>query len=376
MNLDAGESEPVNVYVVPWALPREPMPLRATWPNGFPVDKVLARLPVGFRALDFLNVAEASVTGRELVLIPRLVPSLTTQYLGVVLQLDEVPTELHRREVVSLTFESRGEEVWKGNVVCNVFRPTLELKSKPNDLVLVDNGPRLKLPMSLKYVGFGEVRLAIKGILGGRLVSTSESLLSELMKRLWSAGMFDETPSREVSPKDQLRRSIRLSPQFIEELATSIQQTILTGQSEVEDLGPEDLALMREWLVSLKEKGMDQEILYSRVQALLLDIMAELFERHPARDVTLATSRARVMTRITAPIESLTIEVHYTDLMNNEYEPVRIPIQITDKRERDRGLAIEAPITIESVEFKPFLDVASGEGLRHEPVESGEAIGG
>ena len=103
------------------------------------------------------------------------------------------------------------------------------------------------------------------------------------------------------------------------------------------------------------------DVIYSRIEDLLLDLLIDLLERHPTDNVKLANVQTKIKAKIELPMEIIKIRLRYTDPIENEYPPVEIPIKIEDKRGDKRKTVIEIPITIEKWEEDPFMNVAEME---------------
>jgi len=160
--------------------------------------------------------------------------------------------------------------------------------------------------------------------------------------------------------KKKTKKKVHVKPDFIREISEQLEKKI-----ESEDLSgiltmidEEDIEDFKRWLSEIKNRERFMEVMYSRIEDLLLDLLAELLERHPTENVKLASSRTKVKAKIELPMEIITIRLRYTDSLENEYSSVEISIKIEDKRMKKKGAIIEIPIIIEKWEEEPLMNVA------------------
>lgn len=97
-------------------------------------------------------------------------------------------------------------------------------------------------------------------------------------------------------------------------------------------------------------------LFYSRIEDMLLSLLVDLLESHPATNVRLVDPRAKIFTRIKTPITKLMLKLKYRDLLGNNYEE-QVPIEIVDRRTEGNSL-LDLPIVIEKWDDKPLMNVA------------------
>lgn len=350
----------ITVSVVPWALPREPIPIRVSWAKKLRPTELRLTLPEGFAFVEAVHAGAVQFNGTSVKLQVISSRILDPNYIGAVIRFSAIPKELHHFSDVRIELQAEAQTIWEGRVRCNIFRPSIEVVGKDREFDLTDGMSKMTLPITIKYVGFGEVQVRIRSKIGGRLVSRNESVANELLRRLWESGALDvHRKSDSEEKKVRARRAVRLSPEYVEEMAAEVQRIIATGEMPDEYFDEQSKSEITAWFERFRENKIAKDSLQRTVQDLLIDILVDLFDRHPSQDVTLESAQTRVRARLKAPIEKLSIELHYTDLLNNEYSPATALVSVNDKRDRDRELAIDIPITVQGVEYKPFLDVVS-----------------
>jgi len=351
----------IQSNIVPWALPKESIPFRVCWRSGVKVDTIKVVLPEGFEPTDFVNISSSTIEDKIVVLKPREMPSSGMNYFGMAVAYSQIPTELHLSRDIMVDLLSAGVSVWSGAIRCNVFRPLIELKEPPSDIELTDGGTKKQIPLSLKYIGFGEVEIRIEALLGGSIISRGESIVYEVIRRLWEQGFLVEGKhqNRKDEGKKKLKRQVRLNPEYIKKIADDVQEMLRKGGIPSDVLDEKTIEDTKQWLQTLKNSEKFIEILYSNIQEMMLDIMVDLLDRHPAEDITLANSRTKLLANIKAPVEEIDIRIGYRDLMMNEYPPVDVKIKVIDKREKDKGLIVEIPLAIEPIQLEPFKNVSA-----------------
>ena len=366
-----------SAEIVPWALPGEEIPLRVCWSKSTRVDFFKITLPEEFEVVDYLNVSEISIEDDKITVTPTNDAPVDPNYIGIIVKYNAIPKDLHHPSDLSIEAHCENELIWKEQLKCNIFRPLVEMMQAPSQVELLDDESKAHIPIQLRYTGFGEVRLTIESTIGGNIVSTNETILSEILTRMCETGLIseEETLSNAVHTNG-IRKNIHISPKYVQELATELEEVLVSGNLQFEEIDASSVSELREQLEMLKGSDNGGGMLFGTVQNLLLDIMVDLLDRHPAEDVTVANTRSRVRARMRAPVETLVLNISYQDLANNKYDPVSVSIRIVDSRKRDRDFTFELPITIEKVEHRPFRDVVMmgrDIGSQHRAVDNHES---
>lgn len=78
------------------------------------------------------------------------------------------------------------------NLSARIFRPLLKVTDNIKEIELSDGREEYKLPIHLKYIGFGDIRLGIYAEIGGKIVSRGESILYDLLRLLWLSESPDD----------------------------------------------------------------------------------------------------------------------------------------------------------------------------------------
>jgi len=322
-----------KAYIAPWVLPNENIPLHITWPGSKQFDMVYIILSEDLELVDVLNVDEVKVSGNIVMVKPRKNITGIPNYFGVVLKVPKIYKELKVAKKISIKFLHKNKIVGHDELYARIFRPYLEVVKAPEEIVLTDEERTRTLPLYLRYVGFGDIQIKIEGRIGGRIVSQGESIIYELIRRLWLSGLFKKPFAKEEEDIIKKRKKeLWVSPEYVREIAEKLQRIIETGTIPAEEIDPEAIEDIRHWLSDIQTQKKLTEFLYSRVEELLLGLLVDLLDRHPMDSVKLTDARTSIRTRIKTPIEHLTLRLRYVDLMENEYPAVEVSIKIVDKR--------------------------------------------
>ena len=348
----------MEAYIVPWALPNEDIPLHVAWSEAEEFDTAQIKVPEDLNIVDVLNVDELKVENNVVTLKPRRSVVGTSNYFGMILSAPKTYNELKVAKKISIEFLHQNEIVGRHELHARIFRPYLEVMKAPERIELLDQEKARTLPLHIRYVGFGDIQIKIEATIGGRIVSHGESIIYELLRRLWLSGLFEEKPiAQEKEELKRRKKELWVAPDYVKEIAEALQKTVETGIIPVEEINQEVVEVVKRWLTDIRTQEKLTEVLYSRVEDILLGLLIDLLDRHPTDNVKLSDAQTRIRTKIQAPIEHLTLRLRYRDLMGNEYLSVNIPIRIVDRRTAESGDVIDIPIVIERWEDESFMNV-------------------
>jgi len=344
----------VEAYIVPWALANEDIPLHVSWTGTDEIDAVRITVPEDLRVVDILNADEAETKDGILTIRPRPSPPGFPDYFGLVISAPKVYNELRVSREIEVELMSKNEVLHSQKLHARIFRPRLEVIESPQEIELAD-GQKVVLPLHIRYVGFGDIQMTIRGTIGGRIVSQGETVIYELLRRLSKAGALDRVIALERG--EEMKAELKVSPDYVKKLAEDVQAILEKGLIPAEEVDKEAIEGIKQWLSEMPTKEKITEILYSRVEEIMLGMLVELFERNPTDNVRLSDARTRIRTKIRAPVEHLTLNLIYRDLRENEYPYVEVPIKIIDNRRNEGGLTADIPITIDKWDEHPFRNV-------------------
>lgn len=348
----------ISGYIVPWSLPNEEMPMHVTWGPDVFVDEIQVKVPSDIAIDDVWNVDEVILREHEAIITKLKTPlEGVPSYFGMIVSAPEIFQELKAARKIEVKFIREGKCFYYLDLYCRIFRPCLEMKC-PSEIELADSVEKNKLPISLKYVGFGDIELKIEATIGGQIVSVGESIVYELLRRLWLLDVDKKKRHEKVVNQQQRKhKDLQLEPTYVRRMAQELQEKIDGGVIPAEEIDSEAILELREWLNDARTKDRFMEVLYEKTEELLLDLLVDLFKKNPTDNVKLANTETVIRTRIKAPVTTLTLKLSYIDKMQNKYPPIEKKIQVKDKRSESGELMIEIPIDIEKWEDEPFLNV-------------------
>lgn len=352
----------VGGYIVPWALPNEKIPMHVTWSSDVYFDEIHVKLPSDFKIVDVLNVDEVEVKEHD-VIITKVKPALerVPSYFGLVTSSPTIFKKSAMARKIIVEFLRNEKTFYCLEMHARVFRPLLEVLKSPEEIELFDQPEKNKLRLHMRYSGFGDIEVKFEATIGGKIVSIGESIVYELLRRLWLSDTVEKTTEEPVKAvdkeKERRKRELWVEPTYIRTIAQKLEEKIDRGIIPIEELDAKAIADLKEWLSDVKEKDRFMEILYEKTESILLDLLVDLFEKNPLDNVKLTNAKTTIRARIKTPITKLDIKVRYRDKLGNEYPPIEIPVRVQDKRAREGRMLIEMPIRIERWESEPLMNV-------------------
>jgi hypothetical protein len=171
----------ISEFVAPWALPNEKIPIHLIWESEFSYDIIRVRLPKEFKVHEFLNVEDYLIEGST-ILIKKL---MTPNYFGLVLYSTEIYKEILTRKEILVEFLFQGQVKYKHTFTARIIRPKLQIIEAPKIIVVKEGiDPRKLINFSVKYSGLGRARIRIEATHLGEIISHTESLYYQILKRI------------------------------------------------------------------------------------------------------------------------------------------------------------------------------------------------
>jgi len=352
-------SEPNNkiqcsVHIVPWALPNEEIPIHINLGKERRFNEIRVTIPPSFAFIDFINVSEVAIA-KNIARIKRINKTSRDAdiYFGVVVKCTKIFDGISSAGRIKIDCQKDGTKA-STEVYARIFRPLLEITRAPKTIELTDDSP-VKVPLQIKYIGFGDIQLKIEAIIGGKIVSYGESLVVDLLERLMQTG-FTEREIGENVTSEKKKPEVKVNPEYIKELSEEMIERIKKGSVPKEMKG-ENLERLRSILSDEEMRKKWMEVLLHHVEGLLLNLLLESFDRNPTNNVKLSDSKTKIHAEIKLPVEKIKIRILYRDLIGNEYTPVETTTIIEDRRKVGKATLIEIPINIEKWENKPLMNV-------------------
>ncbi|MDG3547998.1 hypothetical protein [Methanobacterium formicicum] len=361
MITDSNFQSNIKSSIVPWALPREEIPVRIEIPRSVFFDKIRIKIPSDFKFNDFLNVAKVEVT-KSTAVIHELIKTKSLEtplYFGFIVSSTSIPEKLKISKRIWVELLKKNEVVEQKKLNARIFRPKLEITDINEKIELKDNINDYEMPMDIKYIGFGDIQLKIEGKIEdkikGEIISESETIVNELFKRIWEDSQTELTPS-----SYEKNREINIEDSVIQELIDKIEEKIKEDDIEglADLLSEEEIELFKKSFSNPETKNKFLNVVYTRAEDIFIGLLSELFETNPTDNVKLTNSQTNIKVKINSHITSITTHLLYKDSIGNEYPPVKIPIKIVDNRDDRSQTNISMPIRINKWEEEPFMNVA------------------
>ncbi len=350
-----------ETYIVPWALPGEEIPFHVTWPKLMQFDGIRVTLPYDFQIEDILNVDKGRIDIKDnIVTIYEVLTSRfldIPNYFGMVVSSRRDYEQLKISKKISIEFLRNNEVVNTLELYARIFRPCLEVVELPKKIVISAEARSQSIPLHLRYVGFGDIRLQIKGSIGGKVISHGDSIFYELLRRL----SLLSDPERRDEERERLKKhQYELDQEETWKLTETIKKKVELGTIPPEEVDEDIVKEMRQWLIDLSTQEDFMEILYAHVEDVMMSLLVDLLDRNPVDNVQLVNARTKLRTRIKAPPTNIRLLLKYKDLIGNEYvASLEIPLEIEDEEILEQGVDLELAINVEKWDNKPFLDVTT-----------------
>lgn len=348
----------IESSIVPWVLPREDIPISIKIPKNMIFDEIRLKLPSNFKFVDFVNIADVEINNSQLATIKEIIKTKHSEapnFFGFVVVSTKIPETLKTSKKILVEICLNNIIVEKIELIAKIFRPKLEITDIIDQIELNDDRKVYKVPMNLKYIGFGDIKLAREASIQGRIVSQGESLIDELLRRIY----------REVQQNSDLKpetnhSNLHFEDKAIKKITEEIEKKIFEGNIE-DVVGNIEPAFFKQYFETPETKTEFLKIVYTRLDDVLINFLTDIVDKHPTDNVSLEESHTSIYAKIDSRIDKITIRVLYKDKLDNEYPPVEIPIKIVDKRIKSTEASINMPMLIKKWEEEPFMNVADME---------------
>ena len=355
---EANINEPcIEGSIVRWALPRENIPFHIKINNELQFDKIIVHLPKDFKLVEAINVGEYKIDNDDITILSvKKAKGSPEIFWGLVVTYIKIPDTLKFSRTITIDIIKNNKKLHSFDMECRIFRPMLKVMTTPESIELSDEKNSNKIPLELQYIGFGDIQIGIEARIGGNIVSKGESLVYEVLLRLYERGLFKDEEEKKI-PSVNKKNGLYIEPTFVSDIAEELQRIIDNNEIPSELLDEVAIEELKEYLSDMKNRENFTEIIFGEVNTLLLSILRDILERNPEENIELRDARTRIKTKIDTPIENIQLKISYRDLMKNEYEPTEVLIPVNDKLTTHKNTLIELPIKIEKIDNKPLLNV-------------------
>jgi hypothetical protein len=343
--------ENLETHIVPWALPREEIPLSVKWPKAMIFDRIVISIPKSLELKDLINVEEYRANGNIIEITKvNVTESLDMVYFGAVVSTRELPQTLTSSESITIEFVYKNEVINRTILSTRVFRPFLQVMNFPEKVILTD--PKVEpLPIKLSFTGFGDINVKIEAELAGKIISETHTIISELFRRLLSSLSVDKHTNND-NPDEKLK----IDENYIKYITTELEKSLSTDYFAVNGIAENDVQSIKEWFDDIRKSDEFFLILYNKVGSLMVELVDELLSSNPSDNIRYEHP-VRLKGNIKAPVENLHLMVYYSDLLGNIYDPIDLNVKLEDNR-NTKGIEFQINVVVESVKNEPLMNVA------------------
>lgn len=332
-----------------WALPKEEVPIQIKIEKTVTdsIAEVVLDIPPGMRLVDTINVADHSESGGKVVVREMGRARLSEyDYFGIVVAASEVFGDLKKELPVKASFHMKNGSTDVLVTPVRIFRPRLEFASVPDSITLTDSksGDR-GIPISLKFSGFGDITLRCRCTVGGRTVSHDSSIMGEMPEAL----VHDSAP----------RFASDCNPRQGTEADHGEARPVAGPKDGPAGGAPSAGRASEEEAAQRRPADPDKEVFMRHVRRAMSNTMigalSDIQARTLGENVQLESQTA-VAVPAEIPIDELVVEFRYTDLLGNEYAPIRQTIKVSDQRRAGAGASVGIPLAIAVDESGAYRD--------------------
>lgn len=317
-----------------WALPREEIPVHVKINKAVThkIDCVRIFLDERLKLADTINISEyengQTITVREIGKSARS----DYDYFGIAVATKALPDSLKTQIPIPIDVVYRDGTKDRHFAHARIFRPRVEFARMQEKLVLSDAKGGPAVPISLKFLGFGEIRLRAECKTGGRIISESSPLTGDTLLRAVGEGVSS-------GADDYVRALYELIHNDGQKAADAARRAVESCLSQIvsEALGRH--------LGANSRLESPTRMRYSR-RAPSPNSAGDSPQEPRA-----GTAPAR------PPSAEVRVRFFYKDNMENEYEPIERTISIVDKRAEHAGSEVAIPIRVDVDESEAYENV-------------------
>lgn len=344
-----------------WVLPGEELPLHVRIPKGVTptLKTVRIHLDSSLEVRDVINMPDYVQDGQTLLVRSFNRDSMSEyDYFGVAVATSAPFEDLKKEVPVLMEFNHADGTVDTVTENIRVFRPLLQVGDMPRSLALRDgNGQRLQLPVSLRYSGFGDVKVRIECTVQGSVVSSGSSMLDEVLRMVVRGGLVEED--------EDPGNTVQISPEYVEQTVSELKEALDADESlkSMVDrlrLDKESAAVLLNLRSESKERFMT--VIHKTVETYVAQIVSDILSRNISDNLRMETTSIR--TKIKLPTTRVEIKLHYEDLAGNQYDPLCWDFEIIDQRTNPSAFDAEIPLVIKDVDDRKAFKNVGGMEIR------------
>ncbi|MEE9506170.1 MAG: hypothetical protein V3V98_03395 [Thermoplasmata archaeon] len=332
----------LSLYVAPWALPGETIPLYVEWePTDDEDFRFRVELPEDSQFERATNVKRMTKRKHRLY-----INELEGEgFFGIHFSPPRTQKRLikTRRIIINRLV---GRKVATRRVLrFRTVRPKLELVKCPTEIVVTDRTARTKaLNVKLRQLGAGFVRIEVSVYAGGRILSSHEDLIWNFLRAMIEKEIISKEDLKRMRMEYGLKEpTVEVSDQLIGKLEEEFRSLLETVPSLDEESG---LEFASETIQGLKDIDPVKfiELIVEQFELFLTGELIRALNKYPGDKSMLIGGRASAS--LSKSVDRIDVAIRYRDSVGNEYDPIECEIDVRDKREKFKGELIPVNITV------------------------------
>lgn len=336
-----------DVFLAPWGLAAEERPMHIMWEGE--IESIKIEFEDSLCISEIFNVQpheDDYSTGSSSVHIPRG-ELISHGYLGLIFTQNDTFEDAVVPHTVDITFLLSEGPSHTISSKTHTIRPQIEKINHPEKIVLSDENSVDEIELKMRYVGFGQAKVAVRAQAEGEVISEGESLSHDLLRGLIEAGVHkqDVEGLGEIPEEWKQEDGPRVPQEEIDELVEEMREITQTGTFN-EKYEADEVEAIADAVKKADEASESSGVagnIYRYIEHTLLNSILNVVDRHPTENVSLNSPTTKIQTE--AKAREITILVHLKDNKGNKYDPTEISIDVID--ERSEGGVFEADIVTE-----------------------------
>jgi len=333
-----------EVFIAPWVLPKEDIPINIIWNQDFKYDHVKINVPKNLILVDTINLVDYNKDEEEIIILKQDIKRISDQdsfpnFFGLIFRYpyhNFKPLILFKE--ISISFYNNDEVIKNIFLTAKIFRPKLYNISRIPSIILTDNKFDYDIPIQLLCRGFGFIKTSLNATIKGVEVDFDKTLLERIDSKLKKK--YQDYFERKQKDEDTF---LDIDQESIEKFLSILDEY----KSKKSDINKKITDVFNE-----------EKIEFLLVLDFLYEFFKELKIRNRFENVSLKTPVLKIpKEKFNEFINEILVFVEYTDLKNNKYYPVSIKLDIEDKRTKPQETNVNFQIKIDNIENETFKNV-------------------
>jgi hypothetical protein len=353
----------IVVFVAPWALPGEEIPILAQWEPETAVTGFRLEIPEEFNVTESHNVSESSTQGGTLTATKLERPG----YAAVYIKTDRIPPGVMSKNPLRISFMTvDGSEIQRTHVL-SIVRPLVEFVGEGPELVLREKDLQSSygsppLVLRLRHTGLGVVNLQIRCRFKGLIISQNQDIIRAVVQRVM--GLLPTHEVAQIAKPDESVMSMAknagleveidpLKPESVEILYDQVMDFLSGGELPADLTSEAGLDEIKETFAHIDMDAFN-ELVHGQLYTLYTRYLIDGIRRYPSDFSEIQGGPAGV--RVDSITNEIHVEVKYTDSQGNRYDPIETKVTVRDLREHRRPVMLPVQVDIETKLLTGLMD--------------------